>query len=74
LSKYIYAQKGVNPFDTVLFANFVSLAGTVTIILCKSQSFYVEPHFRRPLFIRSVIGLIGLMSLSFASILVPMTV
>lgn len=74
MSKYIYKEKGVNPFDTVIFANIVSLLVSSTHSLCAGKNFIVHPELRKPLIIRSVIGLAGLVSTSIGAILVPITV
>ena len=47
---------------------------STTIVLFRGMNLKVDKELRAPLFIRSAIGCIGLTSLSFGAVLVPITV
>jgi drug/metabolite transporter (DMT)-like permease len=58
----------------VIFANLFSLAVTASVVLIRGINLKVDKELRAPLFMRSVIGCIGLTALSFGAVLVPITV
>jgi len=74
MSSFMYKQKKVNPFDTVVFADIAIIVSTSTYNLCVGGSFYVEPSLRKIVFLRSVIGMFAFVAFSFSAILVPITV
>ena len=74
MTKIASNEKGVNVFDIVVFANLVSLTGSIIFVGVTGKGFVVSKDLRCPLVMRSIVGLCGLTSLTFGAVLVPITV
>ena len=74
LAKVTCNEKGVNAFDITFFANVISIVGCTLFALVTKKGFTVPSELRKALALRSVVGLIGLLSFTIGAALVPISV
>ena len=74
MTKVACNKKGINSFDLVIFANLFSIVISGILACVTGKGFYVVKELRMPLFWRSVVGLIGLISFTLSAALTSITI
>ena len=75
LVKIATTKKQVNPLDVIVMRTFACMVGGAIITKVGNDfSFYVKPNQRWDIFIRSLIGTIGHMSMTYGIKFVPLVI